>query len=166
MTGRLLLLALVLAAAPAAAHRHDDDKPTPKPLLNSIDGLPLGEIPRQELPATGCAAYLWSAGTTHALVAMASAAPAQLRLSLDGTIGDYPLAAEDGPAGFGFDRTTTYRAGSVTAILNMSIQTRADLTGGASVPDGTLTLERPGKDTVILPIGGLIGCAAPPQEGK
>lgn len=153
-----LLLTLVLIAGPAAA-RHSD-KPAAKPLLASIDGLPFGEIPQQRLPASGCAAYLWSKGTTHALVAMASADPAQLRLSLGGAVADYPRTAQQGAAGFGFDRTTTYQAGDVTAILEMAIQTQADLSQGAEVTSGTLTLERPAQDTVILPVGGLIGCAA------
>ncbi|HEU4959713.1 MAG TPA: hypothetical protein VFT56_04840 [Sphingomonas sp.] len=154
---RPLLLAVALAAAPAAA-RHADT-PAAKPLRASIDGLPFGELPEQQLPARGCAAYLWSKGNTHALVAMASADPAQLRLSLDGTIADYPRVAQQGLGGFGFGRTTTYRTGDVTAILDMAIQAQADLSEGAAVPSGTLTLERPGKDTVVLPVGGLIGCA-------
>ena len=153
-----LLLALVLVAGPAAARRAD--KSAAKPLLASVDGLPFGEIPQQRLPASGCAAYLWSKGTTHVLVAMASADPAQLRLSLGGTIADYPRTAQQGAAGFGFDRTTTYGAGEVTAILDMAIQAQSDLTQGAEVSTGTLTLTRPGQDTVILPVGGLIGCAA------
>lgn len=153
-----LLLALVLVAGPATARRAD--KPAAKPLLASIDGLPFGELPQQRLPASGCAAYLWSKGTTHALVAMASADPARLRLSLGGAIADYPRTAQQGAAGFGFDRTTTYQAGEVTAILDMAIQTQSDLTQGAEVSSGTLTLERPGQDTVIMPVGGLIGCAA------
>jgi len=147
--GPLLVLPLLAAAAPVD-----------KPLLTSIDGLPFGEIPQQRLPASGCAAYLWSKGATHALVAMASADPAQLRFSLGGTVTDAPRTAQQGAAGFGFDRTTTYQAGEVTAILDMTVETQGDLSQGAAVPSGTLTLERPGQDTVILPIGGLIGCAA------
>lgn len=157
MTPRSLLLVLALAAAPAAARQADAS--APPQLRTSIDGLPFGELPKQQLPARGCAAYLWSRSTTHALVAMASADPAQLRISLDGTIADYPRAAQQGLGGFGFARTTTYRAGDVTAILEMTIQAQADLTQGAAVPSATLTLERPGKDTVVLPVGGLIGCA-------
>jgi hypothetical protein len=153
-----LLLALVLVAGPATARRAD--KPAAKPLLASIDGLPFGELPQQTLPASGCAAYLWSKGTTHALVAMASADPAQLRLSLGGALADYPRTAQQGAAGFGFDRTTTYQEGEITAILDMEVQAQSDLTQGAEVSAGTLTLERRGKDTVILPVGGLIGCAA------
>lgn len=155
---RPLLLAIVLAAAPATARKAD--KPAPKPLLTSIDGVPLGELPQQELPATGCAAYLWSKGTTHALVAMASADPARLRLSLDGKITDYPRTAQQGAGGFGFAQTTTYQAGDLTATLDLTIRANADLTQGAAVPSGTLTVERTGQDSIVLPVGGLIGCTA------
>jgi hypothetical protein len=159
----ILLLAIACVAAPAAARRADT--PPAKPLLTSIDGLPLGELPRQQLPANGCAAYLWSAGTTHALVAMASADPAQIRLSLEGRITDFLRTGQQGIGGFGFDRTTTYQGGDVTAILDMSVQAQANLTQGAEVSAGTLTVQRPGRDTVILPVGGLIGCAAATPQG-
>jgi len=159
---RFLPLVLLLLAGAATAR---DDTPA-RPLLSSIDGLPLGELPKQVLPATGCAAYLWSDGTTHALVAMASADPAQIRLSLGGTITDYPRVAQHGLGGLGFAGTTTYRSGDVTATLEMTIATQADLTQGAAVPSGVLTLARTGHDTVVLPVGGLIGCAPPPEAGK
>lgn len=158
-----LLLVLVCAAGPAAA-RHVD-KPKPKPLLTSIDGLPFGELPQQQLPASGCAAYLWSKGTTHALVAMATADPAQLRLSLEGKIADYPRTVQQGLGGYGFAGTTTYHVGDVTVILDMEIQSQSDMTQGAEVSTGTLTLERSGKDVVVLPVGGLLGCAAAPAQG-
>jgi hypothetical protein len=155
-----LPLALLLLTGGAAAQ----DAPA-KP-ATSIDGLPLGQLPKQALPATGCAAYLWSDGTTHALVAMASADPAQIRLSLDGTIADYPRVAQHGVGGLGFASTTSYRSGEVTATLQMTIVTQSSLTQGAVVRDAVLTLARTGHDTVVLPVGGLIGCAPPPETGK
>ncbi|TPG43728.1 hypothetical protein EAH79_05495 [Sphingomonas koreensis] len=157
------MLGFVLAAAPAAARR--DTPPAPAPLIASVDGLPIGEIPKQQLPARGCAAYLWSAGASHVLIAMASADPAQLRVALDGKLSDYARASASGAGGFGLDQTTTYQGGDVTAVLDINVQSRAQLTGGAIVPSGTLTIERPGKDTVIVPVGGLIGCSATAQEG-
>lgn len=153
-----LLLVLLLVSTPATARR--DDKGVSKTLLSSIDGLPFGQLPEQQLPASGCAAYLWSKSTTHALVAMATADPAQVRLSIDGVVVDYPRTAQHGASGFGFDRWTTYRRGDVTAVLDMQIATQSDLTDGAEVTAGTLMLERSGKDVVILPVGGLIGCSA------
>jgi hypothetical protein len=164
MKAHLMLLVLAAVAGAAAAHSRDD--PPPAPLLGSINGSPLGEIPKQQLPATGCAAYLWSDGATHARIAMASADPALLRIAIDGAVADYPRVAEQGAGGFGFDRSTTYRRDDVTAILDMTIAERGDLTQGALVTGGTLTVMRTGKDTVILPVGGLIGCAAPQGETK
>jgi hypothetical protein len=154
---RILPLVVALLAGPAVAR--DDQSP---PLVHSIDGLPLGQLPKQQLPASGCAAYLWSDGTTKALVAMASADPAQLRLSIDGAITDLPRTAQQSTGGLGFAGTTTYQTGGVTVRLDMTIQTQRDLTQGAAVPTGTLTLQRPGKDIVVLPVGGLIGCAPAP----
>jgi hypothetical protein len=157
MTLRLLPLALLLL--PGAAAARDDTQP--KSLLTSVDGLPLGQLPKQALPAKGCAAYLWSETATHALVAMASADPAQLRLSLGGAIADYPLVAQHGVGAQGFAADTTYRSGDVTVTLDMTIVTENSLTQGAAVHDAVLTLARTGHDTVVLPVGGLIGCAPP-----
>jgi hypothetical protein len=125
----------------------------------SIDGLPLGGLPKQALPAKGCAAFLWSATGTRALVAMATADPAQLRLSIGGTITDLARDQQQGAEGFGFADTIVYKAGDVTATLTMTIATRGDLKDGASVPEGTLRFDRTGQDSVVLPVAGLVGCA-------
>ncbi len=124
-----------------------------------VDGTAIGALPRQELPATGCAAYLWNAGTAHALVAMASASPAQLRLVLDGKQLDLPRAGEDGAGALGFAASTRYRLGEVTATLDLTVETSAALAGGARVPAATLRLDQPGRDGVVMPVAGLIGCA-------
>ena len=122
------------------------------------NGVTIGAIPKQQLPATGCAAFLWSSGEKRTLVAMAVADPAQIRLAIDGTVADYPRAAQSGPGGYGFSGTTKYVLGDVTATLELSVSTRADMTQGATVPDATLTIDRPGHDTIIMPVAGLIGC--------
>lgn len=124
-----------------------------------MEALPLGPLPKQTLPASGCAAFLWSANGTRTLVAMATANPAQLRLSLGGTIADLARGSQQGDAGFGFSTTTTYGTGDVTATLDMTIAARGDLKDGATVPGGTLRLDRKGQDGVVLPIVGLIGCS-------
>ncbi len=126
----------------------------------TIDGLPIGGLPRQAMPTQGCAAYLFSAGKDRVLVAMASAAPGTLRVALEGSPADYARGTQSGSAGYGFATTTEYRGGDVSATLDLTIQTRKDLTQGAVVERGTLRIDRPGKDTIVLPVAGLIGCAA------
>ena len=141
-----LLLAALTQAAPAA--------PAP-----SIDGLPIGAIPRQDLPARGCAAYLWTATGTRALVAMAQADPARLRLSIGGTIVDLERSAQLGAGGFGFAETNDYGGGSTAAKLTMKIETRGSIVAGAMVPEGILQIDRAGQDSVVIPVAGMIGCA-------
>lgn len=145
----LLALPLLLQAA----------TPAPSPPRATIDGLPLGAIPKQELPAKGCAAYLWTVSGTHALIAMAAADPALLRLSIDGKVTDLYRAGQAGAGGFGFAATSDYGGGSTSATLSMTVETRATLTNGAAVPQGTLRIDRAGEDTVVVPVAGLIGCA-------
>ncbi len=125
----------------------------------SIDGLPIAGLEKQALPVTGCAAYLFSTGATRVLVAMASAEPATLRIALDGTTADYARTTQQGNGSFGFAHMTEYKAGDVTATLDMTIVTRGDLTKGAAVPEAILRVDRPGKDGLVIPVAGLIGCA-------
>jgi len=144
----LFFLAALAQAAPAAP-------PTP-----SIDGLPIGAIPRQDLPTRGCAAYLWTASGTRALVAMAQADPARLRLSVGGTIIDLERSGQVGAGGFGFAETNDYGSGSTAAKLTMRIETRGSISAGAVVPEGILQIDRAGQDSLIVPVAGMIGCAA------
>jgi len=138
--------------------------PAQNPPPATIDGLPIGAIPTQAMPARGCAAFLWTASGTRALVAMAGADPAQLRLSLGGALTDLARTEQQDPGGFGFAGTTQYRGqyqgGEVTAVLTMSIVTRGDLKDGAAVPEATLRIDQAGKDSIVVPVAGLIGCAA------
>ena len=152
-----LALALIVLALPASAK---DKKPAPPPpVIASVDGLPIGAVPKQDLPAQGCAAYLWTRGPSQAMIAMAVADPAMIRLTIDGKVQDFAMTAQNGTGGYGFSRTTEYRGGDVTATLDMTIASDAALTGGARVGDATLRIERPGRDALVVPAGGLIGCA-------
>ena len=128
----------------------------------ATDGVPLGDLPRQALPARGCAAYLWTVGDTHRFVALAGADPATLRLLIDGAAIDLPRTDQQGTASYGLAATTRYRLRDISATLDLTIETRPGLTGGAAVPDGILRVERTGRDEVIVPVGGLVGCAPAP----
>lgn len=123
-----------------------------------VDGTALGTLPQQSLPERGCAAYLWSASGEHRLVALAGSDPASLRLVIDGKPTDLAREAGDGPVSFGFNATTRYRAGDASATLDAAVQTRTDLVGGAAI-SATLRLDRPGRDGIAMPVGGLIACA-------
>jgi hypothetical protein len=116
----------------------------------------LGPIGRQALPKDGCAAYLWSVAEPRELVAMAG--PAGLRLRIDGKLVDLPRVAVDGPVTLGLAAQGRYAAGEVSATLAMTIAERDDLARGATVSDATLTVTPMGKDAIVTPVGGLVGC--------
>ena len=141
------MIALLLAIAAQAAP------------LPSVAPSVLGSIGRQQLPAKGCAAYLWNA-TDRQLVAMAVADPATLRLSIGGRTIDLVRAATEGNATLGFGASTDYRAEGISARLTMEVVRQEGLTAGAKVPTGSLQVDRRGQDGVIVPVAGLIGCAA------
>jgi hypothetical protein len=136
----------------------DRKAPPAPPPPASVDGLPIGAIPKQELPAKGCAAFLWTRGPSHALVAMAVAETPALRIAIDGKIQDYALSAQHGTGGYGFSESSEYRGGDVTATLDLQIDASA-VQGGARLGDSTLRIDRPGRDSVVVPVGGMIGCA-------
>jgi len=154
-----ILAGLVFAATPQAAPKQ---APPPAPVVPSVDGLPIGSIPRQELPRKGCAAYLWTASGTRALVAMATGGggtdPARLRLSIAGKITDLDRTGQLGAITLGFPETTTYAGGGATITLTLGIEMRSSITDGGAVPEGLLQLDRTGQDSVVIPVAGLIGC--------
>ena len=147
----MIALALILAGQVAAAAPPADPGPNPGP-------GPLAAIGQQKLPAKGCAAYLWNVDGNRQMVAMAVADPAQIRIAIDGKPTDFALSTQTAPIGFGFGGVGIYRGGDVTATLDMAIATRADISAGATVTAATLRIDRPGRDTIVVPVGGLIGC--------
>lgn len=151
----LFTLALAAMAVPAAA----EERPAARPLPTSIDGLPIGAIPQQEMPARGCAAFLWSKTPTTALVAMLTTDPAQVRFAPAGTVTDLVRVAQSGGGGHGFASSTDYAGGDWRLTVAIEVVDRADLVGGAAIPTGTITLTRTGQDSIILPVAGVLACS-------
>ena len=127
-------------------------------MISFILQAALGALPQQALPPSGCAAYLWSRSEPPQLVAMATAAG--LRMQIDGKTADLARTGAEGVAARGLPATARFAGGDVVATLEMSAVERPDLTDGAVVPQAVLTVERAGKDSIVAPVAGLIGCAA------
>lgn len=116
----------------------------------------LGTLPKQSLPEKGCAAYLWAVQDQR-FVAMVE--PGRLRVMLDGKQADLPAAEAGGTGALGLASTTRYAGEGVTATLDMTITQRETLQDGAIVSDATIRLARGNQDEIIVPVGGLVGCA-------
>ena len=134
-------------------------------LLQASLPMTLGAIGPQALPPTGCAAFLWSRAERPELVAMVGADAATLRVQLAGKPVTLSRTAATGGGTRGFRSDSTYAATGVTASLTMTTAERPDLADGALVPDALLTVTPAGQDTIVVPVGGMIGCALA-REGK
>lgn len=143
---RRALLCLLLAAACAPADAKPKLRPAPPPVA---DGIPLGTLPRQALPRGQCALFLWKVGDAARLLLKATADPPTARIVLDGKPVDLPRT--------GTGATTTYSNGATTIVLDVAMEERRGLTGGA-VSNGTLRLDRAGADGIVVPVSGLLGC--------
>lgn len=157
---RLALFALLCATATiaGAAQTTPPVVPAAPAVVASIDGLPIGTIPRQELPTGSCAAFLWSQTPSHGLIAMVSASPAGVRFAPGGAVTDLVRVGQSGEAQFGLAATTEYAGGDFRVVIDLEIVKRGDLTDGAAVPTATVRVDQAGKDSVIVPAAGIIGC--------
>ncbi len=155
-----LLALIALAAGPALARKKQAPlpAPTPTPLPASIDGLPIGELPKQELAPGACAAFLWAQTPSHALIAMLSANPALIRYAPGGVVTDLARTSAEGDARYGLMPQSSYAGGDTTVSADLTIVERADIQNGAAITSGTLSIGKAGGDTVVVPIVGLIGC--------
>lgn len=165
---KTLLLALVLIASPAAAQDTAMPKapaisatapPVIDPLVSSVDGLPISALAPQQLPAKGCAAFLWTRTPSMALVAMTTTDPASLRLTIDGKAADIPISAQNGIGGLGFSQITEYKGAGSTATLQITVKTDASAPKSGSIADATLRIDRAGQSSVVVPVAGAISCA-------
>ncbi len=154
---KIALFPVIAAIATMAGATQTAPAASP-PATASIDGLPIGTIPRQELPTGSCAAFLWSQTPSHGLIMMVSASPAGVRFAPGGTVTDLVKVGQTGDAQFGLAATTDYAGGDYRVTVDMDIVKRGDLTDGAAVPTATVRVDQAGKDSVIVPAAGIIGC--------
>lgn len=151
-TAPALLCLLLLAGgcssardAPAAAPRADPS-------------IPLGELPPQKLGEGQCALFLWSRSEPPRRVFMALNTPALARVRIGGRTVDLPRTSFEGDAAFGHYPEQTFAGEDVTLSMQVEIEARGALVGGAVAPTGTLTFDDRSGQSVVLPVAGLVAC--------
>ena len=109
--------------------------------------LDLGELPQQTLQSGHCVTFLWTRTEPPRRVAMADETARTLRIvrgrkSLD-------LAS----AGQGL-----YAIEGLSITLDLDIADREGVTNGAIINQGAMRVEEAGKDSVVVPVGGIRAC--------
>jgi hypothetical protein len=109
--------------------------------------LPLGELPPQKLAPGRCVTFLWTRTEPPMRIAMADEAARTLRVSHAGKPAD--LAAT-GPSSYASER--------IGIVLDLDITEREGMTEGAIISQGALRVDEPGRDSVVVPVGGIRAC--------
>lgn len=155
----VLGLSFLLAAGIAdAAQKKGGPQPAQPTMTASVDGLPIGNIPRQDLAQGKCAAFLWTQSPSHALVAMISSDPAFIRYAPGGVVTDLARTAMSGDGKYGITTQGSYAGGDSRIDIDLVMEDRPDIKDGTAIPSGTLSIGTAGADTVVVPVVGLIGC--------
>jgi hypothetical protein len=123
-----------------------------KPVAPIEIGLGLETLPDQDMPKDGCAVFLWRAGDPARLLLVARSDPPAAMVKLDGRVRSLPRTAVDG-------RRTSYADGEDRIAIEVTVEPRRGLKDGAVITEGSLTLDRAGGATMVVPVAGLIGCA-------
>lgn len=108
----------------------------------------LAELPPQPMAPGQCLTFLWSRTEPPRRVAMIDERAGILRIMHDGKPLDLARTAPG-----------AYAAGPLQARVDLQLQTHPDVTDARIVEQGTLRLEAPGEDMLLLSVGGLSGCA-------
>lgn len=113
----------------------------------SVAAFGLGELPPQRIAAGQCLTFLWTRTEPPLRIAMVDEKARTLRLARDGRVVD---AARTAPG--------TYQLDALTIRLDLDLEQRPGLQDGNIVKNGTISLDQPGQDSVVMAVGGIRGC--------
>ena len=118
-------------------------------LLSILTPLALGltQLPEQKLIPGRCVAFLWTRSETPVRIAMVDESAQFLRLARGRQILDIARVSPGIYAGHG-----------MTVTLNLEFAERQGLTDGSLVESGVMRFDRPGQDSIALPVGGMRAC--------
>ena len=121
-------------------------------------GIPLQELPTQTLSKGQCALFLWARTTPPQRVMMALQDPAVARIRMGGRTLDLKQTGWDGDGLYGHHPRQTYAADGVEMTVDIQMDARSGLVGGAVVPSGSIDFRDKAGWQTTIPVAGMIGC--------
>ena len=117
----------------------------------------LGTLPPRELSEGQCGLFLWADVANPRLV-FSSERSGSAQMIINGEEVTLARNAAEGRQFLGQFETQQFYSPNLNISLNMVIEQRPAMPGGAVVPSGTMRMiENSGWETV-MPVGGVIGC--------
>lgn len=146
--------ALLVALALGGCARGDAPAPVPRPAVPAVGVVGLEPLPRQTLRAGECGLYLWAANPPSFVIAVT---PGSARIARGGRQIDLAAIASDGDPVLGFSPRMEFGP-APRLSLDLAIEARSGLTGGAAVPSGAARITGRDGTEVSVAVAGLIGC--------
>lgn len=109
--------------------------------------LDLAELPQQTLEPGRCVTFLWTRTEPPRRVAMADETARTLRIVQGGKPVDLPATGE-----------ASYGGAALSITLDLDISQRGGVTDGAIIEQGAMRVEAAGRDSVVVPVGGIRAC--------
>jgi hypothetical protein len=117
-------------------------------LLAGASILGLTELPTQKLVPGRCVTFLWTRTETPVRLAMVDEGAQTIRLNKGRQMVDIAKAGPGRYGGHGYDIT-----------LSLDYVDRRGLANGSVVETGSMRIETPGQDALVLPVGGMRACS-------
>ncbi|MEQ8736716.1 MAG: hypothetical protein RIC29_17470 [Rhodospirillaceae bacterium] len=150
-----LMLSVLVSACATSPGRFSD---TPDSLDEKAFTELIGPLRPQQLHAGQCGLFLWTRSEERELVFFGNSDRAEGKMMIADEETTYARVSAEGGAVFGQHPRQTFQNGDVTVTLILEIEGRANMSGGAVVPRGSLRFEQTGGWKLVLPVGGLIAC--------
>jgi len=165
MRGRAAIPSMLLLAGCAGGAQTPTAEPPPsQTAVASGPVARIGSLDRQPLASGSCGLFIWAAGDRSRLVLHADSADPAARVHVDGAVRRLSRTAAEGGQTFQEFNRLTYEAEGLTVNLNMQIERRPDVIGGAVAPRGAVRFTFDDGAAVVLPVSGLIACKGPDDE--
>lgn len=108
----------------------------------------LTELPQQRLDVGQCLTFLWTRTEPTVRIAMIDEKAGTIRLMRNGQLADAPRIAPG-----------RYQLDALTVRLDLDLEQPGGLTDGSIIRQGSISLDQPGAESVVIPVGGIRGCA-------
>lgn len=153
------LTALLLGACTGA--QTQSSEPPSQAAAASGPVARIGSLERQPLVAGRCGLFIWMRGDRSRLILHADSTMPSARVQVDGAERIVARTAAEGGQTFQDFNRLTYEAEGLIVNLNMQVERRPDVIGGAVIPRGAVRFTFDDGAAVVLPVGGIIACKGP-----
>ncbi len=126
----------------------------------------IGTLPPQSLSPGACGLFLWIRQVQARFIFFSHGFEGAARMQLDGETVDLTRVSASGVAFSGIYSDQQFTAGAYRIALQVEIEEREEVIAGAVIRRGLIRVQDGVGQSVVMPVGGLIGCQPSENQGN